>query len=414
MNRRDILRTGCAVLSTAGIGTRLLAAPSSGPRFLLVFLRGGYDCANLLIPYSSSFYYESRPRIAVPRPGAEASTDAAPAAGANPQISASPSSALALDADWALAPAVRESIGPLYSKGQVAFIPFAGTDDLSRSHFHTQDTIELGAQGASAQRDYRSGFLARLSAVLTDCAPISFTDGLPLTFKGGVGIPNLELDESAKPALDERQASQLNAMYAGTPLGGAVADGLQLRQEVARSTENEIRAANRGAGDSAGLEVKAARMAQLMRGRYRLGFVDVGGWDTHVNEGAAQGNLANSLHNLGEGLQAFAAAMGPDWKDTVVVVVSEFGRTFRENGNGGTDHGHGSAYWVMGGSISGGRIVGEQGRIAHDTLFQDRDFPVLNDHRAVLGGLFRRMWGMSNAQIETVFPNVAPTDLKLV
>jgi uncharacterized protein (DUF1501 family) len=140
----------------------------------------------------------------------------------------------------------------------------------------------------------------------------------------------------------------------------------------------------------------------------------MGGWDTHVNEGAAQGNLANSLHNLGEGLRAFAAAMGPDWKDTVVVVVSEFGRTFRENGNGGTDHGHGSTYWVMGGSISGGRIAGEQGRIAHDTLFQDRDFPVLNDHRAVLGGLFRRMWGMSNAQIETVFPNAVPRDLQLI
>jgi uncharacterized protein (DUF1501 family) len=398
MNRRDILRTGCTVLSTAGMGTRLLAAPSSGPRFLLVFLRGGYDCANLLIPYSSSFYYEARPRIAIPRPDAGGST----------------AGALALDADWALAPAVRESIGPLYSTRQVAFIPFAGTDDLSRSHFHTQDTIELGAQGASAQRDYRSGFLARLSAVLTDCAPISFTDGLPLIFKGRMGIPNLELEGSAKPALDERQASLLNAMYAGSPLGGAVADGLQLRQEVARSTENEMRAANRGAGDPAGLAAKAARMAQLMRDRYRLGFVDVGGWDTHVNEGAAQGNLANSLHNLGEGLQAFAAAMGPDWKDTVVVVVSEFGRTFRENGNGGTDHGHGSAYWVMGGSISGGRIAGEQGRIAQDTLFQDRDFPVLNDHRAVLGGLFRRMWGLSNAQIETVFPNAVPRDLQLI
>jgi uncharacterized protein (DUF1501 family) len=361
-------------------------------------LRGGYDCANLLIPYSSSFYYEARPRLAIPRPGAEDST----------------ASALALDADWALAPAVRESIGPLYSMKQVAFIPFAGTDDLSRSHFHTQDTIELGAQGAAAHRDYRSGFMARLSAVLTDCAPISFTDGLPLTFKGGMGIPNLELEGSAKLALDDRQVSLLNAMYAGGPLGGAVADGLQLRQEVARSAENEMRAANAGAGDSASLEIKAARMAQLMRGRYRLGFVDVGGWDTHVNEGVTQGNLANSLHNLGKGLQAFAAAMGPDWKDTVVVVVSEFGRTFHENGNGGTDHGHGSAYWVMGGSISGGRIAGEQARIAHDTLFQDRDFPVLNDHRAVLGGLFRRMWGMSSAQIETVFPNAVPTDLNLI
>jgi uncharacterized protein (DUF1501 family) len=392
MNRRDILRA--AVLSTAGISMKLLAAPSSGPRFLLVFLRGGYDCANLLIPYSSSFYYEARPRIAIPRPDAGAS--------------ASPAGALALDVDWALAPAVRESIGPLYSNGQVAFVPFAGTDDLSRSHFHTQDTIELGIQGASAQRDYRSGLLARLSAVLTDCAPIAFTDGLPLAFKGRAGVPNLALEGPKEPALDERQASLLTAMYTDSPLGRSVVDGLQLRQEVDRSMEHN------SAGAPAGFEVKAVRMAQLMRGRYRLGFVDIGGWDTHVNEGGAQGNLANSLDNLGRGLQAFAAAMGSDWKDTVVVVVSEFGRTFRENGNGGTDHGHGSAYWVMGGNISGGRIAGEQQRVAHDTLFQDRDLPVLNDHRAVLGGLFRRMWGMSNAQLATVLPNAVPTDLRLI
>src|ERR1700676_2409493 len=118
MNRRDILRTGCAVLSTAGIGTRLLAAPSSGPRFLLVFLRGGYDCANLLVPYSSSYYYETRPHIAIARP------DKASQAGAS-----------ALVPDLALAPAVRDSIGPLYARREVAFIPFAGTDDVSRSHF---------------------------------------------------------------------------------------------------------------------------------------------------------------------------------------------------------------------------------------------------------------------------------------
>src|SRR6266436_5307134 len=122
MNRRHVLKAGGAALLSAGVAGRLFAAPGSGPRFLLVFLRGGYDCANLLIPYSSSFYYEARPRIAIARPDTSAG-------------------ALALDADWALAPAVRESIGSMYSKGQVSFIPFAGTEDLSRSHFHTQDTI---------------------------------------------------------------------------------------------------------------------------------------------------------------------------------------------------------------------------------------------------------------------------------
>src|SRR5580704_17304604 len=118
MKRRHVLKLGCAALASAGVAGRLYAAPASGPRFLLVFLRGGYDSVNLLVPYSSAFYYESRPTIAIPRP------DAALAGGA-----------LALTADWALAPAVRDTIGSLYRELQVAFIPFAGTDDLSRSHF---------------------------------------------------------------------------------------------------------------------------------------------------------------------------------------------------------------------------------------------------------------------------------------
>jgi uncharacterized protein (DUF1501 family) len=144
-----------------------------------------------------------------------------------------------------------------------------------------------------------------------------------------------------------------------------------------------------------------------------LGFVDIGGWDTHVNEGGAQGALANNLDNLSRGLVSFSQAIGPQWKNTVVVVVSEFGRTFRENGNNGTDHGHGSVYWVLGGSIGGGRIAGEQLAVRRTTLFQDRDYPVLNDYRSVLAGLFRSIWGLSTPQLDRVFPGATPLDLKL-
>jgi len=151
-----------------------------------------------------------------------------------------------------------------------------------------------------------------------------------------------------------------------------------------------------------------------MRDKYRLGFIDIGGWDTHVGEGAAQGPLATNLSSLGKGLQAFSSSLGAEWNNTVVVVLSEFGRTFRENGNRGTDHGHGTVYWVLGGSISGGRICGEQARVARGTLFQDRDFPVLNDYRAVLGGMFRSLWDLSPAQSSRIFPQSSSIDLKLV
>ena len=110
----------------------------------------------------------------------------------------------------------------------------------------------------------------------------------------------------------------------------------------------------------------------------------------------------------------FSSSLGSEWNNTVVVVLSEFGRTFRENGNRGTDHGHGTVYLILGGSISGGAIVGEQRRVVQNTLFQDRDYPVLNDYRSVLGGLFRTLWGLSPDQSSRVFAQSSLVDLKLV
>jgi uncharacterized protein (DUF1501 family) len=402
MKRRHALKLGCAAfLGAAGSPFRLLAAPASGPRFLLVFLRGGYDSTNLLIPYSSSFYYEARPNIAIARPDPASSTGA-----------------LALNADWALAPAVRDTIGALYLARQAAFIPFAGTDDLSRSHFETQDSIELGQPGG-AGRNFRSGFLGRLASVLAGRAgpppdPIAFTEALPLAFEGAATVPNLSLNNLGKAAFDERQARILSEMYAGHHLETPVRDGLDLRQEVAQKIAQEMLAASRSAVNTKGFELEAERMARLMRDRYRLGFVDVGGWDTHVGEGAAQGALAGNLANLGRGLQLFAQTLGAEWNNTVVVVLSEFGRTFRENGNRGTDHGHGTVYWILGGSVKGATVAGEQLIVSRGSLLQDRDFPVLNDYRAILGGLFRSLWGLSAAECATVFPEARPLDLALV
>jgi uncharacterized protein (DUF1501 family) len=399
MNRRHLLRAFGAAALGGGPISRLYAAPASGPRFLLVFLRGGYDSTNLLIPYSSSYYYEVRPNIAVPRPDPASSTGA-----------------LALDADWALAPAVRDTVGALYLQKQAAFVPFVGTEDLTRSHFETQDSIELG-QPLGGSRNYRSGFLGRLADTLAGSRPaasISFTDAMPLAFAGTSTVPNLSLKNVGKPAFDERQARILTDMYAGHHLEAAVTNGLELRHDVAQEIADEMREANRDAINTKGFELEAERMAMLMRDKYRIGFIDVGGWDTHVGEGAAQGSLPTNLASLGRGLQTFSQTLGSAWQDTVVVVLSEFGRTFRENGNRGTDHGHGTVYWVLGGAIKGGVIAGEQQVVSRATLFQDRDYPVLNDYRGVLGGLFRSLWGMSSAQSAAVFPQRAPVDLNLV
>ena len=394
MKRRAFLQLLGAAAPALTVAGRVFAAPPGSPRFLLVFLRGGYDCANIVIPYSSSFYYETRPNISVAKPNG-------------------PDGAVVLNSDWALAPILRPSIAPLYAQRQALFIPFAGTDDLSRSHFETQDSIELG-QPSQGSHDLRSGFLARLAAVVNDSDPISFTDSLPVCFRGDSDIPNISLKGVGKPVFDTRQAAILSDMYAGHHLQQEVSDGLELRQEVGRVMEDEMKQASRDAITPKGFELEARRVARLMKDQYHIGFIDVGGWDTHVNEGAAQGALANNMDSLGKGLAAFSQEMGGEWRNTVVAVVSEFGRTFRENGNKGTDHGHGSVYWILGGSINGGRIAGEQVKVDRQNLFQDRDYPVLNDYRSVFGGLFASLWGLTSEQVQRVFPGSTATSLQLV
>lgn len=400
MDRRQFLRTAVAAALAApalSFSGRLFAAPAGTPRFLLVFLRGGYDCNNLLVPTGSDFYYESRPNLAIARPDA-----------------ANPDSALPLDASWGLNPVLRDSIWPLWQNRQVAFVPFAGTADLSRSHFETQDHIERGEPTDHAG-NYRSGFMARLSGQLSGTPAIAFTSNLPLSFQGAPhDIPNISLKGNTQSHFNDRQAAILAGMYQGTPLAAASADGLALRKDVTADLQKEMIAASRGAPSARNFATETRRIATLMRDQYRLGFVDVGGWDTHVNQGSTSGGLANNLRNLGEGLAAYADALGDDWNDTTVVVLSEFGRTFRENGDKGTDHGHGTVYWVLGGRVRGGRIAGEQVAVTQPNLLQNRDYPVLNNYRDVLGGLMRKLWGLRNDQLQSVFPQARAVDLGLV
>lgn len=394
MNRRDLIKCLAAapLLSMTG---QLFAAPTTNNKLLVLFLRGGYDAANLLIPISSQFYYETRPNISIPKPGA----------GAN--------AALAIDADWGLHPALRDTIYPLFQKRQAAFVAFAGTEDLSRSHFETQDSIEMG-QPLEGSRKFDSGFMNRLVATLTTARPMAFTDQLPLILRGSAQVPNMAVRALSKPAIDARQQAVIADMYKNTSLAPQVNKGFTARGEIMDEMAAEMEAASRNAITTRGFELEARRIAKLMNEKFNVGFVDVGGWDTHVGQGGSAGYLAGQLQELSRGLAAFSNEMGPAWRDTVVVVISEFGRTFRENGSRGTDHGHGSVYWVLGGSIQGGRIAGQQMRVEQATLFQNRDYPVLNEYRAMLGGLFMSMYGLNTTQIDTVFPGVKPQSLGLI
>src|ERR1035438_4918151 len=193
MQRRTFLHS-LGVTALALHGAKLFAGPAADPKCLVVFLRGGYDCANVLVPYGSPFYYESRPGLAIPRPDA-----------ANAQA------CVALDGSWGLHPVLKDSLLPLWNQGQVAFVPFAGTHDLSRSHFETQDSIE-GGEPVDGSRDFSSGFLNRLAEALGNANPIAFTDGLPLIMKGHLSVPNVSLKQVGRAAFDDRQMAILAEM----------------------------------------------------------------------------------------------------------------------------------------------------------------------------------------------------------
>lgn len=403
MNRRNFLRLAVGS-GAAAVSWRLWAAPTGGSnsKFVLVFLRGAYDSLSALVPYDEPFYYEARPSIAIARP-APNNLDAS----------------VRLDGRWAMHPAMDDALLPLWEAGQLAFVPFSGTGFVSRSHFQAQDWVEFG-QAPGERPDGSSGFLNRLLAELGRSSSrqngVSFTQSLPPVMRGRVQVANSPVKLAGYRAVDAGYENLLLAMYDKHALESLVREGLGLRREISKELQEEMQTASRGALPAGGFALEAERIGRLMHDhpQYSVGFVDIGGWDTHVGQGAARGPLANRLQGVAAGLKAMAEALGPEWQKTTVVVMSEFGRTFRENGSRGTDHGHGSTLWIMGGGLKGGKIVGEQSGLAQKDLHQDRDVPVLNEYREVLGGIFARQYGLDKSALAAVFPGAAPRDFGLL
>jgi uncharacterized protein (DUF1501 family) len=403
MNRRQFINKTLA-MAGLGLSWNAWAIPNSSlsPRLLVVMLRGGYDGASLLVPHGYPFYYAARPNIALARPNL-----------------ANPDATLDIGHGYGLHPAVASSLHTMFQAQQAVLVPFSGSQDLSRSHFQSQDVMELG-QNSSHALDYSNGFLYRLVALLRkggrNLNGMSFTSNITPIFKGVVEIPNINLQGQVNAMADTRQISMLEALYQGQAMQMYVEEGIQTRQQVSALLDKEMKDSSKGAAKANGFDKVAREIATLMRDNpaYAVGFIDVGGWDTHINQGAANGVLASNLANLGRGLTSYADELGTDaWRNTTVVVMSEFGRTFYENGNRGTDHGHGNTMWVLGGSISGGKLAGELMDITEANLFQKRDLPVLNDYRAVLGHVLSRMYGLNKNQLNYVFPGVLNKDFSI-
>ena len=397
MNRRQML----ALMAAGGlVPTRLWATPQGATdvRLVVLMLRGAYDGLSALVPYADPYYYEARPRIAI-----------APPNPLDPN-----SGAMRLDGRWALHPMLADTAGELFKASQLSFVPFSGTSFVSRSHFQAQDWMETGKR-PDQRPDVGDGFLNRLAQVLGGQA-ISFTQTMPVALSGLAKVANAPVNVNASKKTSQAYLHQVQTLYAGHRLEPILTEGLGLRQALSAELMKEIDYSARGAVPAAGFALQAQRVARFMRERKSLSiaFMDIGGWDTHAGQGHAQGLLANRLAALGQGIQSFADELGTQWKKTALVVMSEFGRTFHENGSGGTDHGHGNVMWLAGGAVQGGTIAGEQADLKANTLHQNRDMPVLNDYRNVLAGVFSQLYGLNPSALETIFPDAKPQNLGLV
>jgi len=395
MRRRDLLAGSAAVLVPFGGGA--WAAPAAGglKRLVVVMLRGAVDGLNVVIPYGEEAYYALRPSIAVPRPGTEGG-------------------GLPLDQHFALHPALA-ALMPLWQEKQLAFVHASGSPDPNRSHFDAQLFIENGTPGRRVTQD---GWMNRLLAALpgprgpADALAVGPT--LPFILRGKATAANLPLGPAAgrKLAIDRPDvANAFDRLYAGDDaIGRAYREGRAARTELTANMDTEQQMADNGAPLPNNLPAQATRLAGLLRRdhRIRLAFAALGGWDTHVNQGAHTGQLADRLRPLGDGLAALAQGLGPDWADTVVVVISEFGRTAHENGNAGTDHGHGNAIWVMGGPVRGGRVYGAWPGLAAASLYQGRDLAVTTDYRSALAAVIARHMRLPDRALAEIFPGFAP------
>ena len=400
MHRRQFIQhaglfTASSLVAVGGHGwfARTNAQTATPKRLIVVFLRGAADGLNVVVPYKEAAYYENRPKIAIPQPE-------------------KPGGALDLDGQFGLHPALTDLM-PLWNSKKLAFVPACGSPDATRSHFDAQDYMESGTPGTkSTQEGWMNRLLASLNTGRNPIQAINVGNTTPRILTGKMSVATLASGRAADNPLpiDRPQvAAAFDRLYdRNDKLGQTYKESREARQAL-MTVATEMKAANNGAPSANGFVRDAQRLAKIMvrDNRVQLAFLAIAGWDTHVNQGASQGQFARNLQQLGRGLIALQQGLGAGFNDTTILVMSEFGRTVKENGNGGTDHGCGNVMWAVGGKVRGG-IYGNWRGLAANQLYQGRDVPVTTDFRDVVGSVLARHVGLSDAKLNSVFPNYTP------
>ena len=380
-------------------------APSPRKKILVaIFQRGAADGLNIVVPHGEKAYYDLRPTISIPRP-----------ASGDQQAD----SAIDLDGFFGLHPSLAP-LQPLFEQGHLAIVDAAGSPDPTRSHFDAQDYMESGTPGQKAtDSGWMNRALPKEQGRLSPVRAVSLGPVLPRTMAGknpAVALASL----AGFQVRDAEAAKQFQEMYLGAKDPALRAAGRETFEAVAmlQSIQKQPYQPAAGAEYPRGRFGESLKqVAQLIKADVgmEMAFADIGGWDHHVNElgqRASEGQLANLLREYGQALTAFWRDLGDRMSDVVLVTMSEFGRTARENGNRGTDHGHANCMFVMGGPVKGGKVYGRWPGLEKDQLYEGRDLALTTDFRDVLGELVARHMG--NPTVRGVFPGYTPKFLGLV
>ncbi|CAN5236780.1 DUF1501 domain-containing protein [soil metagenome] len=406
MNRREFLQLAAlSSLSLALPGSRGWAYSNgkdddSAKKLIVILLRGGMDGLNVIAPYGDSQYQIIRPTIALHK---------------------SNGGLIDLDSYFGMHPALAP-LHPLFQDKTLAFVHACGSPDPTRSHFDAQDYMESGIPGKkSASSGWVNRLVTQLPSKHSPLQAISIGSVLPRICSGPANFASVAKNSKvSRGAIDRPKVeTAFNDLYSGlnNDLGASFAEGMAAHKTVnqimsspddiySQGDDKEQMMANRGAVTPNAYPNFGKQLATLFRKdpSVQVAFVDFGGWDTHIRQGAEQGPLAGHLAPLASGLADLVKGLGPLYKDTSIVVMSEFGRTVKENGNGGTDHGHGNVMWLLGGGVNGGKVYGRFGGLKQNELYEDRDLPATTDFRSVLSAVLADQMHLPKNALANVFP----------
>jgi uncharacterized protein (DUF1501 family) len=412
--RRLFLKRGGIALAALGAGSAwdpgflaraLLAAeagraPGSKKVLVCVFQRGAADGLSMVVPHGDPFYYKHRQEIAVARPA---------------RITG-PENALDLDGYFGLHPAL-DAFLPLYQAGELAVVHACGSPNASRSHFDMQDFME---SGVADDKGVQSGWLNRAMVEQAErkgkpspFRAVAMTPVLPRSLQGDVealAVRDLATFGVRGAGGPTGVAAGFEGMYesaVGDVLHGAGKDSFEAISMLKKADPTKYAPGKGAEYPQGGFGRSMMQVAQLIKADLGLEIacVEMDGWDTHANQGAGGGQLAGRLHDFSRGIAAFRTDLGDRMNDVLVLTMSEFGRAVRQNGNRGTDHGHATAFFALGGGVRGGKVLGQWPTLAPEKLFEERDLAVTTDFRDVFAEVCLRHLGLAPDSLGKAFPN---------